>query len=476
MPKSTFYLKRSSVGIASKEKLKAESLKKREQRDQKEYTVYYKFTFGAPKPFRYCTKENVLLADWNEWDGRGQLLQRVNARVTGSSRINLSLSEIQAKIEAAERDFRSRGILPTHAQLKLILEAVNEDPIVLQIDDVHFPSMSFFQFFKWFIDNEIKKGDYKNFAKTLGHLQGYSPSLSWGNINVRWYRKYMDWLTSEYKNPRTGKSGLLNSTAAKDTRVIITLCKAAKKRGVTVTNDYEEFERPFFDAQNTSRQSIPQERLNELFEFDFTKRELYDRRAGYQSMIEAILKARDVYAFSFDTGLAHAELQGCYPHQVIQQYDRDNSLVECLTFARGKTQRSNLIPLSKRCLRIIEKYKGQQETILPNFTNHGYNNALKRMFKLAGFTRKITLVRPMGDGNRIDTYEEWELLTSHTGRHSAATNILEKTENLTLARDMLGHKSVKTTEIYAKNRTGVFISKILDMVNPKEEEDKEQKE
>ena len=468
MPRSTFYLKRSSVGIVSKEKLKAESSKKREERDKTEYTIYYKFTYGAPTPFRYCTKENVLLADWNEWDGRGEILQRVNARTTGSSRLNLRLEDIKVKIETAERGYRTRGITPSHAQLKLALEAAPEEQAI--DDEFNFGAMSFFQFFTWYKENEIKKGDIKNFAKTEYHLKSYNPLLNWAHINPKWYKQYMVWLTSEYENPRGGK-GVLNSTAAKDTRVLVTICKAAKKRGLPVTNDYDEFERPFFDAQNTSRQFVPEERLKELFEFDFTKRELYDRRAGYTALLDAILKARDIYAFSFDTGLAYAELQACYPHQVIQMYNKDNKLVECLTFARSKTQRNNTIPLSKRCLQIIDKYKGQQDTILPCFTNHGYNNALKRMFKLAGFTRKITLVRPMGEGNRIDTHEEWELLTSHTGRHSAATNILEKTENLTIARDLLGHKSVKTTEIYAKNRTGVFISTILGVVD-KEPEDK----
>ena len=469
MPTSTFYLKRSSKGTVSRKYLRIESTKKREERDKEEYTIYYSFYYGAARPFRYCTKETTLICDWEEWDGRGSLKQRVNSKVTGSARINLRLEEIKAAIEEAERRFRKDGITPTHAQLNDILEA---EPIpVDEVTGNNFLSMSFFQFYEWYSNNEIKPGDVKNFSKTLVHLTQYNPRLNWTSINVYWYRKYMVWLTTEYKNPRTGKEGLLNSTAAKDTRVLITILKAAKKRGIKITEDYDEYERPYFDPKATSRQYITKERLQEVFDFDFTKRDLYDRRAAYQALIDSILKARDIYAFSFDTGLAHAELQGCFPEQVVQEYDLEGGLVYCLSFGRGKTQRANLIPLSNRCIEIIEKYKGQQETILPIFSNHAYNNALKRMFKLAGFTRKITLIRPMGSGQRIDTYEEWEVLTSHTGRHSAATNILEKTEgDLVMARDLLGHKSVTTTEIYARNRKEVFISNILKVVNEKKKD------
>jgi site-specific recombinase XerD len=83
------------------------------------------------------------------------------------------------------------------------------------------------------------------------------------------------------------------------------------------------------------------------------------------------------------------------------------------------------------------------------------------MFKTAGFTNKITLTRWSGDKEITQVFEEWQLLTSHTGRHSAATNILKKTGDLTIARDLLGHSSIKTTEIYAINDRETFNDKVL---------------
>ena len=47
-------------------------------------------------------------------------------------------------------------------------------------------------------------------------------------------------------------------------------------------------------------------------------------------------------------------------------------------------------------------------------------------------------------------------ITSHTARHSFSTNMLEKGARLELVSELLGHSSVKTTEIYAKVNSNVI--------------------
>ncbi len=41
-------------------------------------------------------------------------------------------------------------------------------------------------------------------------------------------------------------------------------------------------------------------------------------------------------------------------------------------------------------------------------------------------------------------------ISFHCARHTWATNTLEMTGNIALVSDILGHSSIKTTQIYAK--------------------------
>jgi len=42
-------------------------------------------------------------------------------------------------------------------------------------------------------------------------------------------------------------------------------------------------------------------------------------------------------------------------------------------------------------------------------------------------------------------------ITPHTFRHTAASWIVQRTKNLLVAGDFLGHSDIRTTQIYAKN-------------------------
>lgn len=398
----------------------------------------------------------ILESIWDEGKQKADLKKGKELSV----KINLALGEWEQKAIDLEDKYK-----PANPKLlKRILKGVE---IVEPVDE-----KEFFKFFKHYMETSVPSGSVHNYRKCLVHLTSFANhkyKITWETLSAKFYQDYIKFLSEDYVTFRTGKKGILNSTMTKDIWTIKDVCKYARKQGIVVPVDVEDFAKP--SNSETQRQKITEERLKDLIKFDFNDWTLISDHERMRKIIETkvitnIIKVRDVYTFSFYTGLAHKEIMKVTPDQVCKDKIGEREIF-VLNFARSKTRKHNSIPLNKVCLEIIEKYKGGP-ALLPYFANSQYNRICKSMFKLAGFKTLVTLTRWSGNREITETFEEWELLTSHTGRHSAATNILKKTGDLTIARDMLGHSSIKTTEIYAKNDKESLNEKILKAIDPDE--------
>lgn len=115
----------------------------------------------------------------------------------------------------------------------------------------------------------------------------------------------------------------------------------------------------------------------------------------------------------------------------------------------GKGNRYRSIPLPDKEVELLRHYMSQngllnrenvQKPLFPNYqgqkmTRNGINNILVKYAKLA---------------NKKDPSLVTDHLSCHTIRHTKAMHLLESKVELIHIRDFLGHKSVLTTEIYAR--------------------------
>lgn len=145
---------------------------------------------------------------------------------------------------------------------------------------------------------------------------------------------------------------------------------------------------------------------------------------------DLLKETRDVFIFACFTGLGFSELKSLS----IQNYTEVNGRGWVLINRKktGGEQKLVLLPIAKR---ILERYKTnpyctKNNQLLPVRTNAEYNRSLKDVQKLAG----------------ISTW-----MTSHLARHNFATTVaLSNDMPIETLSKVLGHSSLRTTQIYAK--------------------------
>jgi site-specific recombinase XerD len=138
---------------------------------------------------------------------------------------------------------------------------------------------------------------------------------------------------------------------------------------------------------------------------------------------------RDVFVFSCFTGLAHCDVEALTEDNIVTE--DDGSL--WLRTHRQKTKTAVNVPLLEIPQMIIAKYRGlkiKDGKLLPINSNNCSNLYLKELGDLCGIKKKITY---------------------HMARHTFATTVtLTNGVPIESVSKMLGHKHIRTTQIYAK--------------------------
>jgi site-specific recombinase XerD len=154
--------------------------------------------------------------------------------------------------------------------------------------------------------------------------------------------------------------------------------------------------------------------------------------------LKRLEQVRDIFAFCCLTGLAFVDVEKLTPDDL--HIGIDGKL--WIHIRRQKTNTASHIPLLPHALTIIEKYKNHplvitKGSVLPVLTNQKMNAYLKEIADVCGITKNLTM---------------------HTARHTFATYMLTKGVPIETVAKLLGHKDLKTTQIYAK----IIDSKVAD--------------
>lgn len=168
---------------------------------------------------------------------------------------------------------------------------------------------------------------------------------------------------------------------------------------------------------------------------------------------------RDMFLFSCYTGLAYADVKKLTTDDIIKGIDG----YQWIKTKRTKTDSVSSIPLLPMAMEILDKYQDHPEVkrgpyILPVLSNQKSNAFLKEIAELCGIKKN---------------------LTTHLARHTFATTVtLSNGVPIESVSRMLGHKSLRTTQHYAKivdRKISDDMSMLRAKLHPESEQKKDNK-
>lgn len=143
-----------------------------------------------------------------------------------------------------------------------------------------------------------------------------------------------------------------------------------------------------------------------------------------------------ILSILYATGLRRAELINLK----INAIDWNNQFIKIM----GKRQKERIVPISKTLLQEIKKYLNLRSRTFPNqkenflfLTNKGNKLYPKFVYKLV--TRYLGLIT------------QKQKRSPHVLRHTFATTLLNNGADLNAIKELLGHQSLASTQVYTHN-------------------------
>lgn len=209
------------------------------------------------------------------------------------------------------------------------------------------------------------------------------------------------------------KDKLSNNSAMKYIHTFKRIIKFAVDQGWIDKNPTTQFRCTYNPPQ---RERLTMEEIMKLYQKELPQR---------------LAEVRDVFVFCCFTGFSYIDVYQLSAENIITGIDGGKWVVK----SREKTGTSETVPLLSIALEIIERYKNDlycetKGCLLPVNTNQCYNAYLKEIAILCDIKKH---------------------LTTHIARHTFATTVtLENDVPIETVSKMLGHKNIKTTQLYAK--------------------------
>lgn len=268
-------------------------------------------------------------------------------------------------------------------------------------------SPSFLDFLQYEImHSHLKASTMKNHYSTLRILSQYRDDVGFGDLDFSFLSGFEYFLLQKKYH---------SNTIAKHMKHLKRYINLAINKGLMELQQYpfRKYKIKYVDSKRTH---LTPEELHRLETIDLSTK-------------PRLKKCLDMFLFSCYTGLRFSDVIRVTPGNILSIDGK-----WWLIYSSLKTDVSVRLPLfllfDGKALPIIERYRFNQPTIFkmkPN-SNSNVNKQLALICRLASIDKKVSF---------------------HTARHTNATLLLYLGANITTVQKLLGHKSVRTTEIYS---------------------------
>lgn len=305
--------------------------------------------------------------------------------------LNAMLFEYLLHLQGIELALWKRGIQPT---LALLRDAVHKKVPV---------SISFPTFARSAISQSDKRDSTKeNLMTTVSQLEQFRPGLDFADLTYTFLKDFECWLREQGKGV---------NTVAKHMRQLRTLINEAINDGYMPADSYP-FRKFKIKQEKPQKPFLTPDELKKLENL-----EINDRKLRH---------VLDAFLFCCYVGLRFSDFCQLTPANFIRVNGK-----RWLHFKSIKTGIELRLPLhllfEGKALAILDRYD------ITEFANLGSNSETNKV---------LAVITGMARIKKHVTY--------HTARHTCATLLIHQGVPITTVQRLLGHTSVKTTEIYSE--------------------------
>ena len=380
-------------------------IKKDKVKNSGECPIYIKILFKQ-KSVTISTGKYISEERWIETDNLRRKLSVEREKVLKEylDLYVLKIEKIYNQIVKYEEDIRI-------SEFKLMILGKHKDdviPTLLEIIDKHND-----YFAKLVAVGERSKASLQKYMRVKDLIQTFNSKkngfkdIQIDKVNSRYIYNLESFLKfeSEYK----GKLGIKNNSTVKYFKNLKTICNYALKMEIIEKNPFNLYGGKIKEVETCF---LTEEELERIENKDFK--------------IDRLERVKDMFLFSCYTGYAPVDVLKLTRKNIIQ--DANKNL--WIKTNRQKTESRSNVPLLPQAIRIINKHQFESDSLLPRISNQKMNAYLKEIAEIVGLDKNLT----------------W-----YVSRHTFATTVTLgngiKIENVSA---MLGHKTIKQTQHYAK--------------------------
>lgn len=381
-----------------------------DKRNNNPEKIIYCYVREQKKTIVLHTKERI---NPEFWDSKKQIVKK---SYLGSPEINQYLTKFKEAVQKNIRLLRIEKINPSFEEIKEALLNVLSNK----------KEIKFFDSFDEFIElrkpyvtgNTIKK--FKSLKRHLSEFEDYSKeSIKLNSINQLFFERFANFLLLEKNH--------INNTIYKELAIFKIFLNWCYDRNLIEHKDYNKFK---IKTHKVDSVALTEAELMKLYNLEFL--ELENNRT--------LERVRDVFCFGCFTGQRFSD---------ISRIKREDLKGDFWHLRIVKTTDKIEIPLNDFAKSILNKYADEVKP-LPVISEQKTNQYLKELCRMAGIDDKISITRYKGAEKIEQTFEKYELITTHTARQTFVTLSLEKGMRPETVMEITGHKDYKTFTKYIK--------------------------
>ena len=325
----------------------------------------------------------------DQWDAKRR---RVRNHPNADA-LNRMIYEYMAEIEKKE--------LGMWQQKKSIsVDALKDALVTSQGEEESF--LAFFR--KEILNSRLKESTKQNHLSTLELLRKYKKDISFTELTFEFISSFDQYLQSK---------GYHVNTIAKHMKHL------KRHINVAINKEYMEIQKYAFRKYKIKSVENKHTHLSPDELYKIEKLSLGDKYARLE-------KTKDAFLFCCYAGMRYSDFVNLTAENIVK-IQKDTWLIYKTIKTRIEVRLPLYLLFKGKGLQILNKYQDNLSDFFKLRDNSNVNKELLIISRLAGINKKVSF---------------------HTARHTNATLLIYNGVNITTVQKLLGHKSVKTTQVY----------------------------